>query len=172
MIRRCLPTRDNSVGLAGAVLAVAAALISITAAAQEQTGPRVVVPLPDAERGRFLFVSKACVVCHSVNGVGGTAGPALDATGEGTTIEPLEFAARMWRGAAAMTVLQSTELGYQIDMTGAEIADLAAFAASPSVQATFSERDIPEVMQGWTLDEGWEGLVEEPPGEASPGEEP
>ena len=132
--------------------------------------PRIVLPLPDAERGKFLFVAKGCVVCHSVNGVGGTAAPALDAAGAGDTIDPLEFAARMWRGAVAMTVLQSTEFGYQIDMTGEEIADLAAFAADPALQATFSERDIPEVMRGWTLEQGWEEQLGDLPAEMPSGE--
>ena len=155
--------------LAGA----AAALVTLAAngaLAQQAAEPRIVVPLPDAERGRFLFVSKGCVVCHSVNGVGGTAGPALDAPADQNTIDPMEFAARMWRGAVAMTVLQSTEFGYQIEMRGDEIADLAAFAVNPEVQAGFSEEDIPEVMQGWTLEEGWEELMEGMPNQPPSGE--
>lgn len=141
---------------AALVLAPGAATAQDTSGetAPETAGPRIVMPLPDAERGRFLFASKGCVICHSVNGVGGTAGPALDAP-QGAVIDPLAFAARTWRGAVAMTALQSVELGYQVDMTGEEIAHLAAFAASPAAQAGFSERDIPEMMQGWTLSEGW-----------------
>ncbi len=162
--------RSSTSALLSGVVAALLTLGASGAQAQEAAEPRIVVPLPDAERGRFLFVSKGCVVCHSVNGVGGTAGPALDAPAGTNTIEPLEFAARMWRGAVAMTVLQSTEFGYQIDMTGDEIADLAAFAASPDVQADFSEEDIPEVMQGWTLKEGWEETMEEMPDAGASGE--
>lgn len=170
MIGLQIRSGDTLIGLARGLLAAALVAAAGAAAAQQAGAPKVVMPLPDAERGRFLFVSKGCVVCHSVNGVGGTAGPALDASADGATIEPLAFAARMWRGAVAMTTLQSTEFGYQIDMTDEELADLAAFAASPSVQATFSERDIPEVMQGWTLDEGWEALMEDAPEQAPSGE--
>ncbi len=163
--------RTRFSGIARGALAAALMLVGTGAGAQDTSTPRIVLPAPDAERGRFLFASKGCVVCHSVNGVGGSAGPALDAPPDGAPIEPLAFAARMWRGAVAMTVLQSTEFGYQIDITGDEIADLAAFAASPAVQATFSERDIPEVMKGWTLDEGWESLVGESPGDDASEEE-
>lgn len=134
-------------------LAVALAVGPFAASAQDGTGTGIQVPIPSAERGRFHFVSKGCVVCHSINGVGGKAGPALDATNGAQPIAPLDFAARMWRGAATMVMLQATEFGYQIEITGQEIADLAAFAADPELQAKFSENDIPEVMRGWTMDE-------------------
>lgn len=170
--------RGEAAIMGGGMLLAAALMLPPQAAAQETagpaageaTGPRIVLPLPDAERGKFLFVAKGCVVCHSVNGVGGTAAPALDAAGAGGTVDPLAFAARMWRGAVAMTVLQSTEFGYQIDISGEEIADLAAFAADPALQATFSERDIPEVMRGWTLEEGWEESLGDLPSEMPSGE--
>ncbi len=138
----------------------AAALVSVSAIAEE-AAPRLAVPIPDAERGRFLFASKGCVVCHAINGVGGSAGPALDAAAGSATVDPLDFAARMWRGAAAMALLQSMEFGYQIALTGQEISDLAAFIASPDEQGTFSESDIPEVMRGWTIDEPFAALEEE-----------
>jgi mono/diheme cytochrome c family protein len=135
------------------LLAATIILFAGMAAAQDTAAQSIVIPVPDAKSGRVLFTSKGCVICHSVNGVGGKAGPALDAPAEGALIDPLAFAARMWRGAEAMTILQSTELGYQIELTGAEIADLAAFAASLSEQGTFSESDIPELIRGWTMDE-------------------
>jgi len=135
------------------IIAAAAALCAGAAIAGDAAAPQMVLPVPDAERGRFLFVSKGCVICHAVNGAGGTAGPALDAADGEAMIDPLAFAARMWRGAEAMAILQSSELGYRIELTGAEIADLAAFAASRSLQGAFSEDDIPEVMRGWTMDE-------------------
>jgi len=138
-----------------------AVLIPSFAAAQEVAAPKLVVPIPDAERGRFLFASKGCVVCHAINGVGGSAGPALDAAADSSTVDPVDFAARMWRGAAAMAFLQSMEFGYQIALTGNEISDLAAFIASPERQSTFTESDIPEVMRGWTIDEPFSALEEE-----------
>jgi len=151
------------------LFSAAVALCSNIAAA-ELSGPQIVLPLPDAERGRFLFASKGCVVCHSINGVGGKAGPALDASTGKEAIRPLEFAARMWRGAAAMSMLQSMEFGYQIEMTGDEIADLAAFVASPALQNTFSDRDVPEMMQGWTIDEPFPAIGEEWP-DREPGDD-
>jgi mono/diheme cytochrome c family protein len=47
----------------------------------------------DAARGRTLFVSKGCVVCHAINEVGGTSAPPLDpeaalATSMGSTLSP------------------------------------------------------------------------------------
>jgi len=135
------------------LLAATIILCAGTAVAESAEAPMIVLPVPDAASGRLLFTSKGCVICHSVNGVGGKAGPPFDAPAEYAPIDPLAFAARMWRGSMAMAILQSSELGYQIDLTGAEIADLAAFAASLSEQSTFSEADIPEIMRGWTMDE-------------------
>ena len=109
------------------------------------------IPIPDAERGRDLFVSKGCVVCHSVNGVGGAVAPALDATEPAGVFDPVDFAARMWRGAQAMTALQETELGYQIELSGQETADFAAFSEHHALQAGFTEEMIPEIIRGWTL---------------------
>lgn len=113
----------------------------------------MVMPIPNAERGRELFVVKSCVVCHSINGVGGTAGPDMDASVDAGPVNPLSFAARMWTGAQAMADLQATEFGYQIELTGQEIADLAAFAADAGEQSKLSETDIPELMRGWVLDD-------------------
>lgn len=110
------------------------------------------IPVPDAERGRLLFGSKGCVVCHSVNGIGGQAGPRLDTMSYDGQVDPLDFAARMWSGASAMAVLQEMEFGYQIDLTGADIADLAAFVANDDQRSAFSEDDIPDEYRGWTID--------------------
>lgn len=135
-------------------LSIALALAAAGAAsAAEPIGRSFSLPVPDAERGRRLFVQKACVVCHSVNGVGGTIGPALDASEPAGVFDPIDFAARMWRGAGAMVALQEAELGYQIELSGADIADLAAFAESHTEQEAFTEDEIPEVMRGWTVDD-------------------
>lgn len=122
-------------------------------AAAEQARPSVTLPLIDPERGRRLFTNEGCVICHSVNGVGGTAAPALDATVSPPEIDILDFVARMWRGAAAMIELQALELGYQIDLTPDEIADLAGFAGDPRAQAKLSIEDIPGPLRNWLLDE-------------------
>ncbi len=111
----------------------------------------------DATAGRQLFIDKGCVICHAVNGVGGKAAPALDADVGQTAIDPLEFAARMWRGAPAMIELQSIELGYTIYLEADDIANLAAFAADRDAQKVLSIDDLPETIRGGLLDERfWE----------------
>lgn len=138
--------------------------------------------LGDAETGRSLFIQKGCVICHAVNGVGGKAAPALDAQTQIDPVDPLEFAARMWRGAPAMVEFQSLELGYVIDLEADDLAHLAAFAATSSEQKKLSDADIPEPMRGSLLDErfwevedwtefmrdGQEGMGEPPPVDAAP----
>lgn len=153
-------TRFASVSQATASLAAACLVLPFVlntelawAADVDNRPAEMTVPIPNAERGRELFVVKSCVVCHSINGVGGTAGPSMDATVDARPVNPLEFAARMWTGAQAMADLQATEFGYQIELTGQEIADLAAFASDAGEQSKLSELDIPELMRGWVLDD-------------------
>ncbi len=119
----------------------------------------------DGARGRVLFVDKGCVICHAVNGVGGKAAPALDAEIGGQAVDPLEFAARMWRGAPAMIELQAVELGYSISLTADEIGDLAAFAADREQQQILTADDLPETIKNGLLDEqfweieDWDGFL-------------
>lgn len=111
----------------------------------------------DPAVGKELFIENGCVICHSVNGVGGKAAPALDAPIGNPAVDPLEFAARMWRGAPAMIELQSVELGYTIYLTTDEIANLAAFAADRETQAGLTEGDLPETIKDGLLNERfWE----------------
>ncbi|MGI9493061.1 MAG: c-type cytochrome [Geminicoccaceae bacterium] len=148
-------------------MALTAALPSAAMAADESEGgdfvePRtVILPMVDAERGRRLFVTKGCVLCHAVNGAGGIAAPTLDADGGSEQLDLMDFVVRMWNGAQAMIELQALELGYQIEISGEEIADLAAFAASPEAQRRFTMQAIPDAMHTWIIDkpywmgEGW-----------------
>jgi len=128
----------------------------------------IVLPLPDPAKGQQLFVTKGCFVCHAVNGIGGTAAPALDAPEDLVRLDVLRFAARMWWGALAMLELQNLELGYEIKLDGSEIADLAAFAASAETQQSFSVDDIPEIMRPLMIDEpywmgdDWPGDFKDP----------
>ena len=121
----------------------------------------IVLPLVDADRGRRLFVTKGCVLCHAVNGAGGIAAPALDADPSNDQLDLMGFVVRMWNGAQAMIELQALELGYQIELTGEEIGHLAAFTASSEAQRGFSLQEIPDPMQTWIIDkpywmgEGW-----------------
>ena len=111
----------------------------------------------DPMRGRTAFVEKGCVICHSVNGVGGKAAPALDAEIGAPAVDPLDFAARMWRGAPAMIELQAIELGYTIYLTADDIADLAAFAADRDAQKSLKLDDLSESIRAGFLDERfWE----------------
>lgn len=104
----------------------------------------LVVPVMDSARGRNLFVNTGCVVCHSVNHVGGDIGPSLNASDLPSPMNVFEFAARMWRGAAAMTAMQEDMLGEVIPLTGQDLADLIAFAHDAEEQNNLTENQIPE----------------------------
>lgn len=114
-----------------------------TGAMEQMMGRGLMMPEMDAKRGRNLFASKGCVVCHAVNGVGGEDAPRLDAATMPLPMNPFEFAARMWRGAEAMVFLQREELGEPISLTGQELADIIAFVHDEEEQKKFSAADIP-----------------------------
>jgi hypothetical protein len=97
----------------------------------------------DAAIGRKLFASKGCVVCHMVNGNGGTDGAPLDASTMPGMTNPFDFVANMWRGAEPMIELQRKELGGQIEFTGEELANIIAFLHDGAEQKTFAKTDIP-----------------------------
>jgi cytochrome c len=124
-----------------------------TGLAQAPQQIKVVLPEANARRGSILFTVKGCVICHQVNGVGGKAAPDLTSYRDAESVNPLLFSARMWRGASAMTQLQSIELGYTIELDDQDIADLAAFASSSSEQELFTIDSVGKEMQSWFLDE-------------------
>ncbi len=109
--------------------------------------PEIVLPPMDAARGRVYFATRACVVCHSVNGVGGATGPALDYAAEGKAIAPLEFVTKMWRGARPMLAIQESLFGEPIDLTAEELGDIIAFLHDPAERKKFSEQDIPKFIR-------------------------
>ena len=115
-----------------------------TGMTKDMMGTGLMLPTMDPASGKQLFASKGCVVCHSVNGVGGEDAPQLDASTMSLPMNPFEFAARMWRGAEAMVAMQREELGEPINLTGSELADIIAFVHDAEAQAQFSEKDIPE----------------------------
>jgi hypothetical protein len=118
---------------------------------------KVEAPEVNARRGRILFVTRGCVICHAANGVGGKAAASLDAQTAGRTVNPLAFSAAMWRGASAMTALQAAELGYVIDLDAQDIADLAAFAASADEQSLLTPDSVPVEMRDWFINQRiWE----------------
>lgn len=105
------------------------------------------VPPMDSENGRDLFLKKGCVVCHSVNGVGGKVGPSLNADDMPHPMNTFEFAARMWRGAPAMIKMQQQLFGEKINLTGKELADIIAFAHDEQAQRKLGAEQIPERFQ-------------------------
>jgi len=104
----------------------------------------VAMPPMDPQRGRHVFVEKGCVACHSVNGVGGDLGPSLNAADMPSPMNSFEFAARMWRGAQAMTALQQDLLGEVISLDGQDLADLVAFAHDAEEQRKLTMDQVPE----------------------------
>lgn len=115
----------------------------------------LIIPAMHPANGRKLFAAKGCVVCHSINGVGGTDAPALDASMMEPMMNPFDFTAQMWTGAEAMIEMQRQELGEQIQFTGQELADIIAFTHDAEEQKKFSEADIPpETMKLLHKDKG------------------
>lgn len=112
-----------------------------------QVAAGLIMPAMDPVRGKQLFASKGCVVCHSINGVGGTDAAKLDASTMAPAMNPFEFFAKMWRGAAPMIAMQQTELGQQIEFNGQDLADIVAFVHNQPVQKTFTEADIPSAIK-------------------------
>jgi len=110
------------------------------------------LPPGDPVRGKELFVTKGCFICHAVRGTGGMVAAPLDAPEDGRIVDPLVFAAAMWRGAQAMLTLQLLELGYQIDISGDELRDLAAFASDLKAQADYSQEGVSDFMREWMID--------------------
>jgi mono/diheme cytochrome c family protein len=129
---------SSSIVVVISVVMMAGAGDSLTQAAQSQG---------DAARGRELFASKGCVVCHAINEVGGTGAPPLDAEAMPGEVDALDFVARMWRGAEVMIFMQQQELGVQTDFTGEELADIIAFIHDPKERRKFSEEDFPSRLR-------------------------
>jgi len=101
----------------------------------------------DLQRGKELFASKGCVVCHSINGVGGTDAAALDASTMDPAMNPFEFFARMWQGTKPMIAMQEERMEQQVDLTAEELADIVAFIHDGAMQKSFSKTEIPESIE-------------------------
>lgn len=100
------------------------------------------MPEMNAKKGRKLFVTKGCVACHSINGIGGHDAAALDAETMHPMMNPFDFAAKMWRMAPAMIAAQEEALGHQITFTGDELSDIVAFVHDHDEQHKFTEDDL------------------------------
>jgi mono/diheme cytochrome c family protein len=101
----------------------------------------------DSQRGKELFASKGCVVCHSINGVGGTGAAALDASTMDPAMNPFEFFARMWLGAKPMITMQEERMDQQMELTAEELGNIVAFIHDEAMQKSFSDKDIPDEIE-------------------------
>ncbi len=142
---------------------------STTAQPPMQMAPGLMMPAMNPQRGKMLFASEGCVVCHSVNGVGGEDAPPLDSSTMEPMMNPFEFFAQMWRGAEGMIAMQQSELGEQIEFTGQDLADIVAFAHNQEVQKTFTEDDIPPEIRKKMEGGGSEGMGQDMMNGSSPG---
>jgi cytochrome c len=111
------------------------------------------LPVIDPKRGRQLFVTRGCVLCHAVNKIGGRGGPPLDRIADGQGADILDFTARMWRGAYAMIELQNMELGYQLDFSGEELGHIIAFLHDTSERSRFSGSDVPDLIKDMFIEQ-------------------
>lgn len=110
---------DGAALFSAALIAVTVSLFGTSAKAtshstalpEKMLSTGLILPPMDAANGRLLFVSRECVICHSVNGVGGRDAPMLDARFMDQPMNPFEFAANMWRGADKMVAMQRKDLG-------------------------------------------------------------
>lgn len=107
----------------------------------------LVLPKMDSKRGRELYVSKGCVVCHSINGVGGEDAAPLDASTMDPAMNPFEFFARMWQGTKPMIAMQEDRMAQQVELTAEELAAIVAFVHDGAMQKSFSKTEIPENIE-------------------------
>ncbi len=133
-----------TVGLLGAAIATSTLADHVPGAAPREAGQlaRLVMPIMNPERGKKLFVTKGCVACHAVNGVGGHDAPNMDAHARMEMVNPFDFAARMWNHAPAMIASQEGAFGEQVYFTGQELADIIAFVHDDDAQHTFTEGEL------------------------------
>lgn len=61
------------------------------ALARAPTPITVETPEMNPRRGRIQFITRGCVICHQVNGVGGKAAPDLSASTMQQAVNPLDF---------------------------------------------------------------------------------
>ena len=136
-----------------AVLVAVVGVASPTVAADRSTSddsPRVrlIMPIMSPERGKRLFVSKGCIACHAINGIGGHDAPPMDDHVNRGYMNPFDFAARMWNHAPGMIAAQEGAFGEQINFTGEELADITAFVHDDNAQHGFTEKDLtPKAMK-------------------------
>jgi mono/diheme cytochrome c family protein len=107
----------------------------------------VSLPMMDSKRGRLLYVSKGCVGCHAINGIGGMSAAPLDAATMDASGNPFEFFARMWLGTKPMIAMQEDKMGQQVELTAQELGDIVAFIHDKAEQSSFSGTEIPDNIE-------------------------
>jgi mono/diheme cytochrome c family protein len=85
------------------------------------------MPMGDASRGKELFRTQACVLCHSVNGEGGNEAPDLAQAVVQRGFSPYQLAAMLWDHAPAMWSLMAKKGIARPQLTEQDAADLFAF---------------------------------------------
>ena len=136
--------------LIAAAVSLAAASFALPArAGHEHEGTKaesgrssLILPIMNPARGKKLFVSKGCVTCHAVNGVGGHDAPTMDAHTRMKSVNPFDFAAKMWNHAPGMLAAQEEAFGETVTFLGHELADIIAFVHDDEAQHSFQESDI------------------------------
>lgn len=131
----------------GRYAAIAGGLVIGFAYADAPPVPGLALPKANSQRGRELYVSKACVACHAINGVGGQNAAPLDASAMDPSGNPFEFFARMWLGSKPMIAMQEDRMGGQVELTAAELADIVAFIHDEAMQKDFSNQEIPDNIE-------------------------
>ncbi len=84
----------------------------------------------DPKVGEKLFTMKGCVQCHSVGGVGGHVGPALDPMKRANS--PVLVAAAMWNHASRMADVMKQKGIARPTFEGKELLDVISYIASAS----------------------------------------
>ncbi len=107
----------------------------------------ITLPPTDAQRGRALYISKGCIGCHAINGVGGQHAAPLDAAAMDPSGNTFEFFARMWLGMKPMIEMQENKMGQQVDLTAQELGDLVAFIHDAGLQKSITIGEIPDNIE-------------------------
>lgn len=118
-------------------------VVGIARADSVAAKPGLALPKLSSTNGKALFISKACVVCHSVNDVGGSIGAPLDASEMDPTGNPFVFFAKLLMGATPMLELQRERLGHEVELSPQELGDIVMFLHDGAMQKTLTNKDIP-----------------------------
>ncbi len=78
-------------------------------------------------RGRELFTSKRCTICHAIAGRGGRVGPDLVNAGRELVRSASEVAALMWNHSQGMTAAFERQGLERASFSGQEMADIIAY---------------------------------------------